>query len=141
MTILCYWGACYLSCRCTPWSRLDRKWLHALPYHSNGHHGHAPLRAAHDYSLSARPIAHEMEFNARSLLHCQTSLPTTGEHPHLADESMGPTWVGRINMALSSRQGPSTQCYSGSNSWWARDWRCLWQSGPQAHRGTTWPTV
>ena len=130
-----------MSCRCTPLSRLDKKWLHALPYHSNGHHGLAPLRTVHDYSLSARPTAQEMEFNARSLLHCQTSLPTTGEHPRIVDESMGPTSVGRIDMALSSRQGPSTQCYKGSSPWWAKDWRCLQQSGPQAHRGTTWPTV
>ena len=64
MTILCNWGAGCLCCRCTPQSMPDSKCLHAVPHHSNGHHGLAPLRTTHGYPLSARPTAQEMEFSA-----------------------------------------------------------------------------
>ena len=113
MTILGNWGVCCLSFRCTPWSRSDRKCLDALPSHSNGHHGHAPLKTMHEYLLSAGPPAQALEFSARRPLHGQSSLPTTGECPRLADGSMGPTSAGRMDRALGSHQGTSIPTLQG----------------------------
>ena len=63
--------------------------------HSSGHHGLAPLRTMHDYPLSARPPAQAMEFSSRSPFHGQSSLPTGGVYPGLADGSMGPNLAGQ----------------------------------------------
>ena len=86
--------------------------MHYHP-HSTGHHGLAPLGTMHDYSLSARPPAQVMEFSARSPLHGQSSLPKTGDCPQLADGTMGPMLVERMDMALSSCQCPSTPTLQG----------------------------
>ena len=117
-----------------------KPFMHYHP-HPNGHHGLAPLRTLHDYPLSARPPAQAMEFSSRSPLHGQSPVPIGGVYLGLADGSMGPVSAEQWTRPSAAARALQLQSCRGSSLWWARDWRCLQQSGPQTHRGTTWPTV